>query len=123
MRTDAFDAGLRWNTSTFQIFFYALRPGFVRAQRLTPWHLLNFTAQIAFDALLVRYMGWTAFLYLIESSFFAGSLHPCAAHFIAEHYMFGGIQQETWSYYGPLNALAYNVSPSPAHLQDKCNIP
>ncbi|UZJ53570.1 hypothetical protein CBS101457_002890 [Exobasidium rhododendri] len=96
--------------ATFQIFFYALRPGFVRTQKLTAYHLLNFAFQIAVvDALLVKYAGWTALLYLIESSFFAGSLHPCAGHFIAEHYMFGGIQQETWSYYGPLNILAYNV--------------
>jgi sphingolipid delta-4 desaturase len=96
--------------ATFQIFFYALRPGFVRSQTLTGYHLLNFVFQIAVvDFLLVKYVGWTALIYLIQSSFFAGSLHPCAAHFIAEHYMFGGIQQETWSYYGPLNILAYNV--------------
>lgn len=96
--------------ATFQIFFYALRPGFVRTQKLTRCHLFNFAFQLAIvDYLLYRYAGWTAIVYLIESSFFAGSLHPCAAHFIAEHYMFGGIQQETWSYYGPLNILAYNV--------------
>lgn len=96
--------------ATFQIFFYAIRPGFVRTQKLTRYHILNFVFQLAVvDLLLIRYFGWTAILYLLESSFFAGSLHPCAAHFIAEHYMFGGIQQETWSYYGPLNVLAYNV--------------
>lgn len=95
--------------ATFQIFFYALRPGFVRAQRPTVWHALNVAFILAADALLVKCAGWPALLYLLFSSFFAGSLHPCAAHFIAEHYMFGGIQQETWSYYGPLNALAYNV--------------
>lgn len=47
--------------------------------------------------------------YLLISSVLAGSLHPCAAHFIAEHYLFEGLDQETWSYYGPLNILAYNV--------------
>ncbi|SPO45060.1 related to dihydroceramide delta(4)-desaturase [Moesziomyces antarcticus] len=95
--------------ATFQIFFYALRPGFVRAQRPTIWHALNIAFIAVLDVALVRYAGWRALVYLLESSFFAGSLHPCAAHFIAEHYMFGGIQQETWSYYGPLNVLAYNV--------------
>ena len=57
--------------------------------------------------------------YLLISSFFAGSLHPCAAHFIAEHYLMNGavegegvtpLAQETTSYYGPLNWLCYNVS-------------
>ena len=60
--------------------------------------------------------------YLLISSFFAGSLHPCAAHFIAEHYLMSGpagiegeddlvsLGQETTSYYGWLNWLCYNVS-------------
>lgn len=96
--------------STFQIFFYALRPGFVKVQKPTVWLFANLAVLLAFDCALVRTAGWYALFYLLESSFFAGSLHPCAAHFIAEHYMFAGVQMETWSYYGPLNLLAYNVS-------------
>ncbi|KAJ7731137.1 dihydroceramide delta(4)-desaturase [Mycena maculata] len=95
--------------ATFQILFYALRPGIVRAQRLGPWHFLNFLAQFSFDYLLVSAFGWRPLVYLIMSSFFAGSLHPCAGHFIAEHYLWDGLAQETYSYYGPLNVLAYNV--------------
>ncbi|KAK7025362.1 sphingolipid delta-4 desaturase [Paramarasmius palmivorus] len=95
--------------ATFQILFYALRPGFVRVQTLTKWHLYNVVAQLVFDFLLVKFFGIKPFLYLIMSSFFAGSLHPCAGHFIAEHYLWDGLSQETYSYYGPLNALAYNV--------------
>lgn len=97
--------------ATFQILFYALRPGFVRAQRLTRWHFLNIVVQLVFDAGLYIVAGHniTPIIYLIMSSFFAGSLHPCAGHFIAEHYLWDGLEQETYSYYGPLNVLAYNV--------------
>lgn len=95
--------------SIFQILFYALRPTIIRAQRFTSWHLVNVLVQIAFNYVLVTNLGWYSYLYLIMSSFFAGSLHPCAGHFIAEHYLWDGLEQETYSYYGPLNILTYNV--------------
>ena len=88
---------------------------------LTSIHLFNIVVQSAFDFLLIRTAGVTAFIYLILSSFFAGSLHPCAGHFIAEHYVFDKQKYrpqnsnktvpvpETFSYYGPLNAFTYNV--------------
>ncbi|GAA5853133.1 hypothetical protein JCM8547_000213 [Rhodosporidiobolus lusitaniae] len=93
----------------FQIFFYALRPGFVRYQAPTRWIVGNLVTQLSFDFLVVKYLGWSSMLYFLLSSHMAGSLHPCAGHFIAEHYLFDGHDQETWSYYGPLNLLAYNV--------------
>ena len=96
--------------STFQILFYALRPGFVRTQTITRWHVINLLAQLVFDYVLVQTFGFRPLLYLLFSSFFAGSLHPCAGHLIAEHYVWDGLKQETYSYYGPLNILAYNVS-------------
>ncbi|KAI9618087.1 hypothetical protein KEM48_006874 [Puccinia striiformis f. sp. tritici PST-130] len=98
-------------SSVVAILFYALRPGFVRSQKVTGWVLGGFALQLGFDFLLYKYFGLAAVMYLIMSSFFAGSLHPCAAHFIAEHYVWNddGGEQETWSYYGPLNILAYNV--------------
>ncbi|KAK2465597.1 hypothetical protein APHAL10511_002489 [Amanita phalloides] len=95
--------------ATFQILFYALRPTFVRAQTLTRWHLINVVSQLVFDYAFIKTVGMRPFIYLIMSSFFAGSLHPCAGHFIAEHYLWDGSSQETYSYYGPLNLLAYNV--------------
>lgn len=95
--------------ATFQIFFYALRPGFVRSQTPTIWHFLNILVQVIFDYIFIRFCGLHAFMYLLLSSFFAGSLHPTAGHFIAEHYVWDGLSQETYSYYGPLNYLAYNV--------------
>ena len=88
---------------------------------LTRIHLFNIIAQISFDYFLLQYVGGRALAYLIMSSFLAGSLHPCAGHFIAEHYVFDPQPTsakeasnlvpipETFSYYGPLNIVAYNV--------------
>ena len=88
---------------------------------LTHIYLFNIVAQLSFDYLLLRYVGASALGYLITSSFLAGSLHPCAGHFIAEHYVFEQQPKEakkagnpipvpeTFSYYGPLNILTYNV--------------
>lgn len=90
----------------------------MRSQKLTRWHAFNAASQIGFDILLVYLttlftgtQGWNfrPLVYFIMSSFFAGSLHPCAGHFIAEHYLFDQYDQETWSYYGCLNYLTYNV--------------
>lgn len=106
---------------TFQLLFYAIRPMFVFAIPFGPIHYLNIASQIVFDAIIVRILGWHAMTYLLLSSFLAGSLHPCAAHFISEHYVFERSQvkggkmppdvpvPETFSYYGPLNVLTYNV--------------
>ncbi|KAF8907506.1 dihydroceramide delta-4-desaturase [Mucidula mucida] len=95
--------------ATFQILFYALRPTFVRVQKLTTWHFCNIAVQLVVNYLLISYGGIKPYIYLIESSFFAGSLHPLAGHFIAEHYLWDGLPQETYSYYGWLNIFAYNV--------------
>ncbi|CAF9914177.1 hypothetical protein IMSHALPRED_001840 [Imshaugia aleurites] len=106
---------------TFQILFYALRPMMVYQLPLTRIHLFNIIAQLSFDYILFQYAGHRALAYLIMSSFFAGSLHPCAGHFIAEHYVLNPQSRcanevsslvpipETFSYYGPLNMLTYNV--------------
>lgn len=106
---------------TFQILFYAVRPMFVYNLPITKIHLFNIVAQVAFDYGLVKFAGGHALAYMIMSSFLAGSLHPCAGHFIAEHYVFEKQPAaardpankiplpETYSYYGPLNLLTYNV--------------
>lgn len=106
---------------TFQILFYAVRPMAVYRIPLTQMHALNVAVQFAFDAALVYFGSWNSVLYLIFSSFLAGSLHPLAGHFIAEHYVYETVTPEqknpdnnvpvpeTFSYYGPLNWLTFNV--------------
>ncbi|KAK4657451.1 sphingolipid delta-4 desaturase [Podospora pseudocomata] len=110
---------------TFQILFYALRPMAVYRVPFTWVHWLNVAVQLSFDyaliALLPNYFSVNSVLYLILSSFLAGSLHPTAGHFIAEHYVYEHISDEardpenkiplpeTYSYYGILNFFTYNV--------------
>ena len=105
--------------ATFQIFFYALRPMFVTSIDFTSIHLLNVLVQFFVDYLIVNNWGWYSLFYFLISSFFAGSLHPTAGHFVAEHYIFNPPSDyksfksppptETYSYYGPLNFFTWNV--------------
>mgnify|MGYP001219439700 FL=1 len=92
----------------FQILFYAVRPMAVRDQQVDIWFVINFIFQFSFDGLVVYKFGMGPIWYLLMSAFFSGSLHPLASHFIAEHYVFLE-DVETYSYYGWLNLLTFNV--------------
>ncbi|KAH8920574.1 hypothetical protein BT69DRAFT_1265418 [Atractiella rhizophila] len=95
---------------TCQILFYAIRPGMIKSIPFTRWTFFNMAFQFTFVYFLVEHFAcWNSWLYLLISTFFAGSLHPLAAHFIAEHYLWEGLDMETWSYYGWLNIFCYNV--------------
>lgn len=91
-----------------QIFFYAFRPLFVHPVKISKWQIINFVFQAFVILVFSYYAGWFALLYLLLSDFFAGSLHPLSGHYIAEHYVFKD-GQETYSYYGPLNKITFNV--------------
>jgi len=91
-----------------QPLFYVTRPFFVKPKVPGKWEAINWTITIVIDILIFYYWGHKSFLYLLLSTLLAGGLHPSAGHFIAEHYVF--IKgQETYSYYGPLNILSFNV--------------
>lgn len=91
-----------------QIFFYALRPMFVKPMNLDAWTIANIIFQVSVMAICAYFMSGYGIFFLLLSLVFAGGLHPTSGHFIAEHYVFDE-GQETYSYYGPLNLIIYNV--------------
>jgi sphingolipid delta-4 desaturase len=59
-------------------------------------------------ALLVYFAGVAPLKYLVMSTVFAIGLHPLGARWIQEHFALVP-DQETYSYYGPLNKVSFNV--------------
>ena len=76
---------------------------------LDGWIVSNIVLQIAFDVAIWILLGPKAFFFLFFSFFFAVGLHPVGARWIQEHYLTIDEEQETYSYYGPLNKVAFNV--------------
>jgi sphingolipid delta-4 desaturase len=91
-----------------QGFAYALRPLFVHPKRPSAAEVANVAIQLAFNAAIFHFWGGKALAYLPISSLIVMGLHPIAGHYISEHYVFRE-GQETYSYYGPLNRIAFNV--------------
>lgn len=91
-----------------QPFFYAFRPLIVYPKPPMMLEYLNAVIQFTFDGLVWYYLGGKVLCYLCFGSVMAMGLHPVAGHFISEHYMFKH-GYETYSYYGPLNWITFNV--------------
>lgn len=87
---------------------YALRPMFIFPKPIYLLEIINLLIAITFDGLMFYFFGLKTLLYFPLSTFLGLSIHPISGHFIAEHYVFTE-EQETYSYYGPLNAITYNV--------------
>lgn len=93
----------------FYPFFQLFRVA--RLREIKPfdkWIALNFGLEILFIAGTWYLLGPKAILYLLLSFFFSVGLHPLGARWIQEHYLTHE-QQETYSYYGVLNKVAFNV--------------
>ena len=87
---------------------YALRPLFVHPKKPSAAEAFNLVLQLAFNATVLYFWGVKSLAYLPISSLIVMGLHPIAGHYISEHYVFRA-GQETYSYYGPLNRLTFNV--------------
>ena len=117
-----------------QPFFYGFRPFFVHPTQPTLFEFYNLVIQLTFDSIIGQTLGWHIVAYMIGGSLLGMGLHPIAGHFISEHYMMFEenknlvmknscdkqenelyvnnhklIIPETCSYYGPLNAITFNV--------------
>lgn len=73
------------------------------------WVALNWGVQILFSVLVITFLGPKAFIYLLASFFFSVGLHPLGARWVQEHYLTHSEEQETYSYYGVLNSVSFNV--------------
>ena len=121
-----------------QPFFYSFRPLIVYPKPPVMLEYVNLVIQLTFDAIVWYFLGklsikllnvqfyvLLSILYDIYENFFivsggkvlayflfgsvmAMGLHPVAGHFISEHYMYKK-GYETYSYYGPLNFITFNV--------------
>ena len=86
----------------------------VRPKRLTSvpmldrWTVLNTVVECVAIVGLVRFAGLAPLKYLVTSTVFAIGLHPLGGRWIQEHFAIAE-GQETYSYYGILNKVAFNA--------------
>jgi sphingolipid delta-4 desaturase len=114
---DFWEAKLFNNSVLGKAFWLLLFPVFqvirtFRLKEIKPvdgWIVTNWVIQIAFNAALWYFFGPKALTFMLLSFFFSVGLHPLGARWIQEHYLTLSETQETYSYYGPLNAVAFNV--------------
>ncbi|KAK2507282.1 hypothetical protein MC885_016079 [Smutsia gigantea] len=104
-----------------QPLFYALRPLFINPKPISSLEIINIVVQFTFDMIIYYVLGIKSLVYMLSASLLGLGLHPISGHFIAEHYMFLK-GHETYSYYGPLNLLTFNVGYHNEH-HDFPNIP
>ena len=94
----------------FYFIAQMLRVQVLRRVRLVDgWYVSNVLVQVWFVAAVLYGWGWGSLFYMLLSSIFAIGLHPVGARWIQEHYLTHPGGQETFSYYGPLNTVAFNV--------------
>uniref|UniRef100_A0A915N2T0 Sphingolipid delta4-desaturase N-terminal domain-containing protein n=1 Tax=Meloidogyne javanica TaxID=6303 RepID=A0A915N2T0_MELJA len=91
-----------------QPVFYGLRPLSTYKKSVLDFELLNGFIQIIFNLAIIQFMGYKSFIYLIGGFLIGLGIHPLAAHFISDHYVFEA-GQETYSYYGAINLVTFNV--------------
>lgn len=111
-------AEIRWASRSrlHRVLWIIACPGLmiVRSTRLPPvssergWRALNVAVQVTATAAIVASAGWSAVGFLLLCLYFGTSLHPLGARWLQDHYLFAA-DQATTSYYGCINAVAFNI--------------
>jgi sphingolipid 4-desaturase/C4-monooxygenase len=83
-------------------------PAEIEELRPSAWVIVNAVLEVAVAAALLWFGGPRALAYLLASMFASIGLHPLGGRWFQEHYVTTD-GQETYSYYGPLNRVAFNV--------------
>ena len=114
-----------WRKAVWMFFLsisQALRPYKVKSIALWDgWIAANMAIVVVADATMLYCFGIKALAYLAFSTFFALGLHPLGGRWVQEHYVTAD-GQETYSYYGILNKLCFNMGFHNEH-HDFPNIP
>lgn len=105
--------GNKWYGKAFWMLFFPIfqltRPPRLKSIVMwNKWSFVNLAFAVAYDAAIIYFCGFPGLLYLVFSFFFSIGLHPVGARWIQEHYTYIP-EQETASYYGPVNIVALNV--------------
>lgn len=102
-----------WLGKAIWLLFYPLFQVFrpIRLKEINPfdgWTIVNWVVEFTFMAAIVYFFGAKAVVFLTASFFFSVGLHPLGARWVQEHFLTHG-DQETKSYYGPMNGVNLNV--------------
>jgi sphingolipid delta-4 desaturase len=105
--------GNKWYRKALWLFFFPVfqltRPPRLKAIAMwNRWTVVNILAVLGYILAVYFVCGWLGLWYLGWSFFFSVGLHPVGARWIQEHYTLDP-DQETFSYYGPINRVALNV--------------
>ncbi|QKJ29582.1 fatty acid desaturase [Mucilaginibacter mali] len=93
----------------FPLFQFFRLPRLKEIKSVDGWVITNFVVQVVFTVAICYFFGWHGLAYLLLSFFFSVGLHPLGARWIQEHYLTHNEEQETYSYYGVLNNVSFNV--------------
>jgi len=100
-----------WRKAVWLFFFGLIeivRPLRIKRATVDRWILLNFALIAVTDTAIWYLCGVRGLAFILLSTIFGIGLHPLGARWVQEHYTFVS-GQETYSYYGILNRVAFNI--------------